>query len=144
MMESQFRINEDVPGWIFGLVLLAAVAASIRLISLAIGRNAPKIVVVTGLVGYALLTLAALRPIKLIRRGRTVGPKVMVLVDSSRRLELRTENSTRFKQAQAAVSELLQHYRLARVSVATFGEGPAKSLEIARNVGGIAQHHFQQ
>ena len=129
MMESQFRINEDIPSWIFGLVLLAAVAASVRLIRLGYGRRAPKAVVLSGLIGYALLTLAALRPVRLIRRGRTVGPKVVVLVDSSRRLELRAENVTRSKLAQSAVSELLKHYRSARVTVATFGDGPAKSLK---------------
>ena len=75
------------------------------------------------------LTFAAFRPVRLIRRGRAVGPKVIVLVDSSRRLLLRTENSTRARLAQSVVSTLLRHFHSARVSVAMFGEGAATVLK---------------
>ena len=128
-METQFRINEDISGWLSVLVLAAAVVAIIRLGALSYMRKAPKAFVITGLLGYMFLTFAAFRPVRLIRRGRSVGPKVIVLVDSSRRLQLRTENSTRARLAQSVVPALLRHFHSARVSVAMFGEGAARVLK---------------
>ena len=128
-METQFRINEDIPVWLSGVLFVVVLIAIVRLVALTYSRKAPKAFVITGLLGYLLLTVAALRPVKLVRRGRAVGPKVMILVDSSRRLELPTESSTRIRLAESAVSALLRHFHSARVSVAMFGEGAASVLE---------------
>lgn len=133
-MEMQFRINEDTPGWLAVLVLTVAILATGRLFVLSYRRNAKRAFVITGILGYVLLALAALRPVKLVRRGRAIGPKVVLLVDGSRRLNLQTENSTRVDQAKVAVKALLQHYRSARVSVAVFGDGAAKVVKTPSSI----------
>jgi uncharacterized membrane protein len=129
MTDTQFRFSEEVPGWLSVLLLATVAIAIFRLVALYYTRKAPKVLVITGAIGYVLLLIVALRPVRLIRRGRAVGPRVIALVDSSRRLELRTESSTRADQAQLAVSALLRHYHSASLSIAMFGEGAARMLK---------------
>ncbi len=131
-METQFRINGDIPGWLSLVILTVLVGAIARLVAISLTRKISPAFLATGLIGYVLLSAAALRPEKLVRRGRAVGPKVLVLVDGSRRLQIRTKDSTRVALAEAAVTSLLRHFNSTRVSIATFGEGEARLLKSPR------------
>jgi len=128
-METQFRINGDIPGWLSLVILTLVVAAIARLVAISYTRKASIAFIATGAIGYVLLSMAALRPEKLVRHGRAVGPKIIVLVDGSRRLQIQSKKSTRVALARSAVGSLVQHFRSTRVSVATFGEGAAKVLK---------------
>ena len=59
------------------------------------GAAAACSVAISGLVATALLTLAVLRPATVLSRGSLVGPRVLVLADRSRSLDLPGDEGTR-------------------------------------------------
>lgn len=90
------------------------------------------VIVFSGVLSALLLGAALLRPVRVTTRGTELGPRVVVLVDRSRRLELPAEGKTKRSevalQAAAAVSK---HLRGARVSLLGFGEGAPEPLSLA-------------
>ncbi|HEY4159414.1 MAG TPA: glutamine amidotransferase [Polyangiaceae bacterium] len=79
---------------------------------------------------------AVLRPVRVTMRGTRVGPKVIVLVDQSRRLLLPAEGSTRRELALRALPELTKHLGDARLGVFGFGDGAP--LPLAPSASGRA------
>lgn len=128
-METQFRISPDIPVTIAVLVVVAIALAATHLCITIFRSSAPRSILVVGVAAYIALGLALLRPIVLQRRGRAVGPRVSILVDSSRRLKL----AGRSKLAQQAVGELMRKYASARIDLVSFGDHGATLLK------GIAQ-----
>ena len=72
-METQFRINGDIPGWLSLVVLTIVVAAIARLVAISYARKASIAFIATGAIGYILLSMAALRP-------ETRNPLIAILV----------------------------------------------------------------
>ena len=128
MMETQFRINHDIPATLAILIVVAVAIAAGHHCLTSYRHSAPSRIIFLGVMAYLALTMALLRPVTLVRKGRTIGPKVTILVDASRRLSLASNGRTRAKQAAGAVAKLLEHFQSARVDLATFGDGGARIL----------------
>jgi uncharacterized membrane protein len=134
MMDTQFRVGDDIQVWLTILVLLVVVVGLSRLI---VRRRGSKLYLLAGFLGYLVLGLSALRPMKVVRRGRSVGPNILVLADASRRLRLRADGVSRVKRAETAVANLANHFRTARLNFATFGDGEARVLKPSEHVGDV-------
>ncbi len=84
----------------------------------------------TGLFSVLALGAAVFRPVHVRTRGSMLGPKVIVLVDQSRRLLLPEGDTTRRELAKRAVSDLRDRYRDARLSVMGFGKGAPEPIDL--------------
>ncbi|HVU01181.1 MAG TPA: glutamine amidotransferase [Polyangiaceae bacterium] len=114
------------------VAVLVVLAASLVLLVLETRHRerSARGVVVTGILALALLAGAILRPVRVSVLGTRVGPKVVVLVDGSRRLLIPEKDraGTRFDEAIASVRALGKRFRDARVTTLEFGSGPATPL----------------
>jgi len=88
-------------------------------------------VLLSGLLSLLLVAAAVLRPARVNTRGVSVGAKVVVLVDESRRLLLPSEGKTRRELALRSAQALTKHFSGARVAVRGFGAGELRPLPIA-------------
>jgi uncharacterized membrane protein len=111
-----------------GLVLIATVVLVFELRSRDRGR---WLVLASGVAGVLLFAAAVLRPVKVSVRGTRVGPRVVVLLDQSRRLLIPTRDGTRRARALAAVQAIEKRFKDARLSVLGFGQGAAVPLTVA-------------
>lgn len=91
-------------------------------------RRAPWWIPASGVLTALLVAAAILRPTLVTTRGTDLFPKVVVLLDSSWRLELGAGDKTRQQVAQKAVEELKKQLKSTRLEVLGFGDGPAKAL----------------
>jgi uncharacterized membrane protein len=89
------------------------------------GRRVSLAVALSGLCGALFVAAAVLRPTRVTTRGSDLFPKVLVLVDRSWRLGLKsgTGDTTREQLARAAVRDLQRGLKQARLEVLGFGEG---------------------
>ncbi|MEO8904713.1 MAG: glutamine amidotransferase [Polyangiaceae bacterium] len=88
------------------------------------------LLLLTAALALLFLAAAVLRPARVNTRGVSVGAKVVVLVDDSRRLLLPSEGTTRRELALAAARELSRHFASARVSLRSFGAGASRPLVV--------------
>jgi uncharacterized membrane protein len=96
------------------------------------------LIAVTGILAALLVAAAVLRPVRVASRGSLVGPRVIVLVDQSRRLLLPGDGTdNRRKVLLDAMRRLTTTFAEARVSLLGFGEGAPVplSLDAAGNAG---------
>jgi uncharacterized membrane protein len=126
-MRAQSRswaFTDDLSTW---TVVAVAVVAVLSLVLLLLEQRRRErhgaIILVTGILGIVLLAAAVLRPVRVTTRGTMVGPRVVILVDQSRRLLLSAENRTRRQIALLAVERLSRHLSESRLSVLGFGHG---------------------
>lgn len=105
-------------------LVLAGLSVALLLVELRKRREGNAIVVAaTGIVATLLLAFAVLRPVSIASRGNLVGPKVIVLVDSSRSMELPGDGGSRIEVAKKAAEALEESAKDARIGVFGFGEG---------------------
>ncbi len=124
---SQLRFSDDLP-LLAQVIVWCLVGASLLLLLLEIRRIRSKgfLVFVSGALATIALALAVLRPVSLSLKGKTVPGYVLVLVDSSHRMDLPatdhlgTVAETRRELAAEAVNELKAHLKGARVVVRAF------------------------
>lgn len=103
----------------------ALVAAALLLFELRGRGGRRRVLATTGLLGITLVVAAILRPVSVTSRGTLAGPRVLVLVDQSRRLDLpASTGGTRRAAAERAVAEVRRRLRGARLEVFGFGDGP--------------------
>jgi uncharacterized membrane protein len=88
-------------------------------------------VLVSGVLALLLVAAAVLRPARVNTRGVSVGAKVVVLVDESRRLLLPSEGTTRRELALRAADAVSKRFAGARVAVRGFGSGELRPLVVA-------------
>jgi uncharacterized membrane protein len=88
-------------------------------------------VLISGLLALLLFAAAVLRPARVNTRGVSLGPKVVVLVDESRRLLLPAEGKTRRELALQAANAVAKHFSGARVSLRGFGAAEPRPLVVA-------------
>jgi len=88
-------------------------------------------VLLSGILALLLVAAAVLRPARVNTRGVSVGAKVVVLVDESRRLLLPSEGTTRRELALRAAQAASKHFAGARVAVRGFGNGELRPLVVA-------------
>ncbi len=116
--------------------VLALLSVALLLIELRRRERLGGAIVTSGIVGTLLISLAVLRPVRVTTKGSMVGPRVVVLVDQSRRLLLESEGRTRRARALDAVKQLRRKFADARLSILGFGEGAPAPLDIGGAGGG--------
>jgi uncharacterized membrane protein len=93
-------------------------------------RTAALRIAATGVIAVVALLAAALRPVAIISKGSLVGPKVVVLADASRSIDLPGLDGTRRQSLERALGELDKRSAEVRLSLYAFGEGPAVPLDL--------------
>jgi len=88
-------------------------------------------VLASGVLALLLSAAAILRPARVNTRGVSVGAKVVVLVDQSRRLLLPSDGKTRRELALQAASDVSKRFSGARVALRGFGAGEPRPLVVA-------------
>ena len=81
-------------------------------------------VAATGVLAALGLLAAVLRPVAIVSKGTLVGPKVVVLADASRSIDLPGDEGTRRQTLERALTELDKRTD-ERLSLYSFGSGPA-------------------
>jgi uncharacterized membrane protein len=106
---------------------IALALLSVVLLGFELRRRQGKgvLVALTGIVATALLALSVLRPATVLSRGSRVGPRVVVLADRSRSLDLPGDDGTRRQTLTKTLAQLRASAGQARLRVLGFGEGPA-------------------
>jgi uncharacterized membrane protein len=114
------------------VVVLCALALSFALLVFELGarQRGGLAILLTGVLAMLALAAAVLRPVRVDTRGSLVGPRVVVLVDQSRRLLLPEAQTTRRKLALDAVEQIRRRFSDARLSVLGFGQGPPTPLDL--------------
>jgi uncharacterized membrane protein len=121
--------SDDFAGWPFRIALLLGAAAVVLLfVELRRGERLGPAIAASGVCAVVLLVLAAVRPARVRVRGTLVGPRVVVLVDQSRRLLLDAGGRTRRQIALGSARALVERFQAARVSTLGFGEGAPRPL----------------
>jgi uncharacterized membrane protein len=136
MSVSGFSIADDIgtsPAIVVGVLVLLGLA--LLAVELRLARERGRLLVfATGFVGMVLFAAAVLRPARITVRGMRVGPRVVVLVDQSRRLLIPLsdggQDGTRRKRALDVARRLGVSLEGARVSVLGFGEGAVTPLNL--------------
>lgn len=126
MSARSWALSDDLSS-LGSVAALLFAALSIVLLAIELGRRERlgPIIAATGVAATMALALAVLRPVRVTERGSLVGPRVIVLVDQSRRLDLPAEDGTaRRARAEAAVAAVRSRFADARLGVLGFGEGP--------------------
>jgi|GEM_PF-314510 len=137
--ESQLAVNADLPVFATTATLVLAAVSLIVLIGIELRRRSrgSTTVAITGTFAVLALVIAVLRPVRITARHSSIGPKVLVLADTSRSMNLpsdesargaSTATSTQRRDVRERVLEQLrsQNAHDARFEVFGFGEGPAK------------------
>ncbi len=112
-------------------VVIAALSMgllAVELVRASKARAGAALVATSGLLAVAALLLAVLRPVAVRSKGTSIGPKIVVLADASRSIDLPGDAGTRRAAAEAALAGLLQRSSDVRASVLTFGDGAPKPL----------------
>ncbi len=132
MMVASLALAEGVPPATLWAVALLALS-SLGFLSFELrkreGGGGPWLLL-TGALALLFLSAAVLRPARVNTRGVSVGAKVVVLVDDSRRLLLPSDGKTRRDLALSAARDLSKHFASARVSVLRFGAGEPRPLVV--------------
>lgn len=124
-MARSLALSGDLSRPLATVCLLLALASVVLLVVELRRRRGGgmALVTATGIVATVLLALAVLRPVSIVSRGSLVGPKVVVLADRSRSMDLPGDSGTRRETAAKAVEAIQRSSHDARVSVLGFGEG---------------------
>src|SRR5262249_55132997 len=84
----------------------------------------------SGIFAIAALLAAVLRPVAILSRGTLVGPRVVVLVDASRSIDLPGLTGTRRQTIDRALAELDKNRSEVRAAVYAFGDGAPVPLSL--------------
>jgi uncharacterized membrane protein len=134
MKPTEWALSDDLGRAVVVAVLLLVLSAlMLLLVEMRSRQRGGWFVFSTGLVATALLAAAILRPARVAVRGTLVGPKIVVLLDQSRRMLIKAGATTRRQRALDAVRAVQKHYSSSRVTVLGFGEGPATPVDEARD-----------
>jgi uncharacterized membrane protein len=127
MTKGYLALSEDVPTAAVVLAL-GLLAASLALLVLELVRRERHgvLIAVTGVVSTLAVAGAVLRPVRVEASGNLVGPRVVVLVDQSRRMLLPAGDEDRHQRALAALQDVERRFADARVGVLGFSSGPPR------------------
>lgn len=135
MTTTTWAITDDVAGWVVivtGILLLGAIALLIH--ELSSRRQRSWLIFASGVLAAACVALAAVRPVVVEAQANLVGPRLVVLVDQSRRMKLPDGKTTRLDRADEAVRKVTEHFDNARSSVMGFSEGALDPLSLGADV----------
>lgn len=113
------------------LGLLGAVLLVVELFQAKRTRGASFRIALSGVLALLALVLAVLRPVSTVSKGSLVGPRVVVLADASRSIDLPGEDGTRRQSLSRALGELDKRASEVRLSLYGFGIGPATPISEA-------------
>ena len=101
------------------LLLLSVVFLAVELRR---SERAASWVFASGVIATLGVALAVLRPVAVISKSSPMGPRLVVLVDESRRMLLPSDDAskTRADVAKEALAALKEHYKEARLGVLGF------------------------
>lgn len=119
---------------------LCLASVVLLLVELVRARRPRSVAVAIGSSGAAAaigLLVAVLRPVVIHARGSLIGPRVVVLVDSSRSIDLPGAGGTRRQTLEQAASALGKRSGDVRFSWLAFGEGPPTPLPQAPAPGSL-------
>ncbi|MFO0761156.1 MAG: glutamine amidotransferase [Byssovorax sp.] len=127
-MSHHFALSGDLGRSLIALACLLA-AGGIVLLVIELwrahrSRAAAISIGVSGFFALVALLLAVLRPVAIVEKGTMVGPKVVVLADASRSIDLPGFGGTRRQALAQALGELDKRSSEVRLSLLSFGEGP--------------------
>jgi hypothetical protein len=130
MLSTRLGVSADMPPWAVGLACVLALASLAMLIFEVRRRERGAfLVVATGVLGLLALVAAVLRPARISARESRVGPRVLVLADTSRSMALPGDDGRPRRIARdEAIARLEASGRGARIVVFGFGDGPAVPL----------------
>ena len=130
-MTKTWAITDDIQGWVVvvtGVLLLAAIV--LLAMELSSRRQRSWLIFGTGILAALCVALATVRPVIVEARANVVGPRVVVLVDQSRRMKLPETGQTRLDRAAEAVRKVGERYASARTTVLGFSEGALEPLSL--------------
>ena len=111
MTLASLALAEGVPQLtLFAVLAFALVSLGFWGSSCASVKARPVWVLLSGILSLLLVAAAVLRPARVNTRGVSVGAKVVVLVDESRRLLLPSEGKTRRELALHAADAVSKHF----------------------------------
>jgi uncharacterized membrane protein len=140
-MSTSWAITEDIERWgvlLAGGLLLGAIALLVY--ELRIHRQRSWVIFVTGILAALAVALAVVRPVQVQSRENLVGPRVVVLVDQSRRMRLPAVGASRIVRAAEAVQSIAEHFQSARLNVFGFSEGPLEPISLGKKPLEISTH----
>lgn len=94
-------------------------------------RGASARIAASGVLALLALLGAVLRPVAIVSKGSLVGPRVVVLADASRSIDLPSEAGTRRASLTRALTELDRRSSEVRLSLHGFGVGAAVPISDA-------------
>lgn len=127
-MTTTWAITDDLSRQVIALTLALFLASILFLwVEMRRKERLSWVVFATGLIAGLCVTLAVLRPVKVSAKTSRIGPRIVVLVDQSRRLLLPGDDgrTSRFAVAEKALEGLRAKYEDARLTVLGFGDGTA-------------------
>jgi len=132
MTLAALALAEGVPQLtLFVLLGLALCSLGFLVFELRKREGAAVWVLLSGVLSLLLVAAAVLRPARVNTRGVSVGAKVVVLVDQSRRLLLPSDGKTRRELALHAAEAVGKHFSGARVAMRGFATGELRPLVVA-------------
>jgi uncharacterized membrane protein len=146
MTSTTWAITDDVDRWVVILTASLLVGSILLLLhELRSRRQRNLAIFASGILAAACVSLAVVRPVIVQSQANLVGPRVVVLVDESRRMRLpatgTTSNGTsRAERAVTAVQAIAKRFDGARLSVLGFGEGPLEPLSLGGAEAKLATH----
>ena len=130
---TRLAVAQDLPGWApYAAIALGVASVALLAVELARGdRGRRLLVAATGALSAAALVLAVLRPVRVMAKESVVGPRVVVLADTSRSLALTDDGAPRAAARDRAIEAVRRAAPGARLTVHGFGEGPPSQLASA-------------
>lgn len=128
-MAKSWAITDDIATWVVvatGVLLLAALVLLVQ--ELANRQRRSWLIFGSGLLAALSVSLAVVRPVVVEAQANMVGPRVVVLVDRSRRLRIPMDSGTRAERADQALNAVAERFVDSRLSVLGFSEGPLATL----------------
>lgn len=131
-LQHSVSLSDDLAPWVLVLTLVL-VLASLLLLVVEARQKARQLrwLIVTGALAAVCVAGAICRPVIVQAKVAPFGPRVVALVDDSRRSLLPAGDATRKALATRAVNELGRRFEGARVSTLAFSDGELRPYDEA-------------
>jgi uncharacterized membrane protein len=127
MNVTSVALTEDLPQtWLLLAGALALVSVFVLGSELRRKGSSFRWVFFSGIAATIAFIGAIARPVSVTAKSTTLGPRIVVLMDESRRLLIPEQGQTRRELANSALESLREHYADARLEVLGFGAGVPK------------------
>ena len=113
MSVRSIALSEDLAPWVMWTTAgLFCVAVVLLLIEARRHQGRQLLLIVSGVMAALFVVAAVFRPVSVDARTTPFGPRIVALVDDSRRLLIPTGDATRRQLAGAALERLQQHFEV--------------------------------